>query len=173
MQTQEDKKALVSQVAKDIQESKALVFADYQGVPVKELSALRKELMQSGSRWQVLKKTLLNIALKEADIDIDARKLSGQIGIAYSSDEVAAAKALSEFAKRHKDLPFSIQGGTLGTKILSKEEVQALAKLPSLDELRAQLVGTLQAPIGGFVRTLSGNLSGLVRVLKAIESEKV
>ncbi|MEK9173888.1 MAG: 50S ribosomal protein L10 [Patescibacteria group bacterium] len=173
MQTKQQKEVLVQGVVDKIKDSKALVFANYQGVNVKDITELRRELRKSGSGWQVLKKTLLNIALKNAGIEVNGRELSGQIGVAYSHDEVAAAKVLADFVKAHKGTQFTIEGGSLGDKNLTAVEVQALAKLPSQDELRAKLVGTLQAPISGFVRVLGGNLSGLVRVLKAIEGQKV
>lgn len=172
MQNKQQKKTLVLEVAKKIKASKALVFANFKGVSVKDVTTVRKELTQSGSGWQVLKKTLLNIALKDAGISVDVRKLDGQIGVAFSHDEVTAAKVLAQFANANKTIPFTIEGGTLGVKELSIDEVNALAKLPSRDELRAQLVGTLQAPISSFVRVLSGNLRGLVQVLKAIEEKK-
>lgn len=172
MQNKEQKQVLVAEVAKRIKASKALVFANFKGVTVKDVTAVRRELSKNGSGWQVLKKTLLNIALKDAGVEVDVRKLDGQIGVAFSHDEVTAAKVLADFAKNNKEVPFTIEGGTLGIKELSVNEVKALAKLPSQDELRAQLVGTLQAPIASFVRVLGGNLRGLVQVLKAIEEKK-
>jgi large subunit ribosomal protein L10 len=172
MQNKEQKHVLVAEVTEKIKKSKALVFANFKGVSVKDVTSVRKELSQSGSGWQVLKKTLLNIALKEAGVDVDVRKLDGQIGIAFSHDEVTAAKVLAQFAKANKAVPFTIEGGALGSKGLSADEVKELAKLPSQDELRAKLVGTLQAPIASFVRVLGGNLRGLVQVLKAIEEKK-
>ncbi|MFZ2187636.1 MAG: 50S ribosomal protein L10 [Candidatus Moraniibacteriota bacterium] len=172
MQTKEQKQTLVAEVTEKIKASKALVFANFKGVSVKNVSLVRRELMQSGSGWQVLKKTLLNIALKDAGVIVDVRKLDGQIGVAFSYDEVTAAKVLAAFAKANRDVPFTIEGGSLGVKELTIDEVKALAKLPNRDELRAQLVGTLQAPISSFVRVLNGNLSGLVQVLKAIEEKK-
>lgn len=171
-QTKQQKEALVSEVADKIKGSKALVFANFKGVSVKDITAIRRELRKSGSSWQVLKKTLLNIALKDAGVEVDARALDGQVGVAFSQDEVAAAKVIADFQKANKDVTLTIEGGALGAKSLSANEVKALAKLPSQDELRAKLVGTLQAPIAGFVRTLSANLSGLVQVLKAIEEKK-
>ncbi len=171
-QTKQEKEALVSEVADKIKGSKALVFANFKGVSVKDITSIRRELRKSGSSWQVLKKTLLNIALKDAGVEVDARALDGQVGVAFSQDEVAAAKVIADFQKANKDVTLTIEGGALGSKSLSANEVKALAKLPSQDELRAQLVGTLQAPIAGFVRTLSANLSGLMRVLKAIEEKK-
>ena len=171
-QTKQQKETLVSDVTKKIKDSKALVFANFKGVSVKDITAIRRELRKSGSSWQVLKKTLLNIALKDAGVSVDARTLEGQVGVAFSHDEVAAAKVIADFQKANKDVTLSIEGGALGSKSLSANEVKALAKLPSQDELRGMLVGTLQAPIAGFVRTLSANLSGLMQVLKAIEEKK-
>lgn len=170
--TKQQKETLVAEVTKKIKDSKALVFANYKGVTVKDITTIRQELRKSGSSWQVLKKTLLNIALKNAGVEVDARALDGQVGVAFSHDEVAAAKVIADFKKANKEVSISIEGGALGSKALSSQEVIALAKLPSQDELRAQLVGTLQAPIAGFVRVLGGNLSGLVQVLKAIEGKK-
>jgi large subunit ribosomal protein L10 len=171
-QNKQQKEALVAEVSEKAKQSKSLVFADYKGVTVKDLTSIRKELAKSGSSWQVLKKTLLNIALKNAGIEVDARALGGQIGVAFSHDEVAAAKVLADFTKANKETTLKIEGGALGSKSLSSDEVVALSKLPTQDELRAKLVGTLQAPIASFVRVLSGNLSGLVQVLKAIEEKK-
>ena len=172
MQSKQQKQTLIAEVVKKIKGSKALVFANFKGVSVKDVTSVRKELSKNGSGWQVLKKTLLNIALRDAGISVDVRKLEGQIGIAFSHDEVTAAKVLAEFAKANEDVPLTIEGGTLGVKELSVNEVKALAKLPSQDELCAQLVRTLQAPIASFVRVLGGNLRGLVQVLKAIEKKK-
>lgn len=172
MMKRAEKDILIKEVSESAKGAKALVFSDFKGVSVKDVSAIRGELRKSGSRFQVLKKTLLNIALRDAGIAVDARKLEGQIGVAYSTDEVSAAKVIADYIKANKDLKLSIVGGALEGKALSADEVKALAKLPSKDELRGMLAGTLQAPIAGFVRTLSGNLSGLVRVLSAVAEKK-
>ncbi len=170
--TKQQKELLIAEVTGKIKDSKALVFANFKGVSVKNITTIRKELRKSGSSWQVMKKTLLNIALKNAGVEVDARELEGQVGVAFSHDEVAAAKTIADFQKANKEVTITIEGGALGSKALSANEVKALAKLPTQDELRAQLVGTLQAPISSFVRVLGGNLSGLVQVLKAIEGKK-
>jgi len=172
MQSKQQKKIIVTEVAEKIKDSKSLVFANFKGVSVKNVTSVRKELAKSGSGWQVLKKTLLNIALKDAGISVDVKKFGGQIGVAFSSDEVSAAKVFAQFIKINKDVPLAIEGGALGVKGLSADEINDLAKLPSQKELQAKLVGTLQAPISGFVRILNGNLRGLVQVLKAIEEKK-
>lgn len=172
MQNKSQKTELIASVAAKAKGSKALVFANFKGVSVKDITTLRRSLRETGSSWQVLKKTLLNRALDEVGVKVDARALDGQVGVAFSVDEVAAAKTIADFIKAHKDSTLSIVGGSLGSEALSVEAVKALAKLPSKDELRAKLVGTLQAPIAGFVRTLSGNLTGLVRVLGAVRDVK-
>ena len=172
MQTREMKEKVVADIVTKIKSSKAVIYANYKGVTVKNLTGMRKDLAKTGSSWQVMKKTLLNIALKQAGVEGKVRELPGQVGVAFSSDEVSAAKTLVEFIKTNKGTTFSIEGGALGIAMLSSDEVKALAKLPTQQELRATLVGTLQAPITGFVRTLSGNLSGLVRVLQAVQEKK-
>jgi len=171
MQTRKQKEQIIAEVVEKIQRAKALVFADFKGLSVKELTILKRELHATQSEWLVLKKTLLNIALEKAGIQMNARSLEGQVSISFSSDEVSAAKVIAPFAKKN-DKVLRIIGGALGTTVLDVTQVQALAKFPSQQELQAQLVGTLQAPITGFVRTLSGNLSGLVRVLQAVAEQK-
>lgn len=171
MQTKAQKEQLIATVVEKITAAKALVFADFKGLTVKEVTLLKRELRKSGSTLLVLKKTLLNIALEKAGAEVNGRKLEGQVAVAFSADEVSAAKAVADFAKPFRDKKI-IVGGALGIKALSAEEVKALAKLPTQDEMRAQLVGTLQAPIAGFVRVLSGNISGFVRVLQAVSDKK-
>lgn len=171
MQTKAQKEQLIAAVVEKINASKALVFADFKGLTVKEVTGLKRDLRTSGSSLLVLKKTLLNIALEKAGVDVNSRKLEGQVAVAFSVDEVSAAKAVATFAKPFKDKKI-IVGGSLGAKALSIEEVKALALLPTQDEMRAKLVGTLQAPITGFVRVLNGNISGFVRVLQAVADGK-
>jgi large subunit ribosomal protein L10 len=171
MHTKAQKEQLIASVAENARASKALVFTDFKGLTVKETTTLKRELRKSGSSMLVLKKTLLNIALQQANIPVNGRDLSGQVAVAFSSDEVSAAKTIAEFAKGPKYNGF-IVGGALGTKALSVDEVKALAKLPTQDEMRAKFLGTLQAPVSSFVRVLGGNISGFVRVLQAVADRK-
>lgn len=170
MQTKKQKQEIMEDVTERLRTSKSVVFAEYAGLSVKESMELQREMRKIGGSLKVTKKTLLSIALKSAGIEVNARDLSGQIVTAFSPDEVSAAKTFVEFSKKHPALV--IAAGALGSKQLTLEEVTALSKLPSLLELRAKLAGTLQAPIAGFVRTLSGNVSGLVRVLGRIAEQK-
>ena len=171
MQTKAQKSEIVKALASKLKASKAVVFSDFKGLKVKDMMSLRKELKGEGVEFGVFKKTLINIALKEAGLEMDIKKLEGQIALAISSgDEVAAAKIIAKAAKVNENL--KIVGGILGVKELSKEEVNALAKLPSKEELLGRLVGTLNAPVSGFVNVLAGNLRGLVNVLKAVADAK-
>lgn len=167
MQTKDQKKEIVKNLAREIKDSKAVVFSDYKGLSVKDMTALRRELRQQGVNLKVVKKTLMSLALKDAGVELDTRKMEGQITLAISQkDEVAAAKIIAKTAKTNENL--KIVSGLLGKKAISQEEVAALANLPSKDELLAKLVLTLNAPVSGFVNVLAGNLRGLVQVLKAV-----
>ncbi len=99
MQTKDQKVQLVTEVSEHLAASKSVVFANFKGLTVKDLSKLKTELRASGATLKVLKKTLLNIALEKAGMQADARKLEGQVATIFSPDEVSAAKKLADFAK--------------------------------------------------------------------------
>ncbi len=169
--TRTQKEALIKEIAEKIQNSKAVVFSDFKGLSVKEMTALRRELRGEGVEMKVLKKTLLALALRQAGMPIEARKLEGQIAVAISPrEEIAAAKIIAKAAKSSENL--KIVGGFLGSKPLSPEEVEFFAKLPSQEELLAKLVRSLKFPLSGLVQVLGGNLRGLVCALKAIGESK-
>lgn len=171
MQTKDQKKNIVKDLSEKIKTSKAVVFSDFKGLKVKDMTELRKELQKEGTDMKVIKKTLIDLALKDAGIEMDTKKFEGQIAVAVSEkDEVSAAKIIAKFAKANENI--KIVGGILGVKELAKEEVVALSKLPSKEELLAKLVGTLNAPVSGFVNVLAGNLRGLVQVLRAVGESK-
>lgn len=171
MQTKNQKEVIISELTEKLKSSKAVVFSDFKGLTMKNMVALRKELRTEGISLKVVKKTLINIALKEAGIEADVLKMEGQIAVAVSpKDEVAAAKIMSKFSRTNDKL--KITGGILEGKTLSVDEVIALSKLPSKEELLARFIGTINAPVTNFVRVLSGNLTGFVRVLKAVAEKK-
>jgi large subunit ribosomal protein L10 len=171
MQTKRQKKQIIEEIVSKVKEAKAVVFSDFKGVKVKDLTALKKELRSVGVDFKVSKKTLINIAFKEAGIEIDAKKMEGQVAVSISTqDEVAAAKIIEKFSKANQNL--KILGGVLENKLMGIEQVKALAKLPGKQELLGILVGTIQAPISGFVNVCAGNLRGLVQVFKGISESK-
>ena len=171
MLTKDQKKKIVTELTEQVKRSKALVFVDYKGVSVKDISDLKRELRKEGVLMKVTRKTLFDIALRESGIELSTKQMAGQVAMTVSEqDEVAPAKILAKFSKGNDKL--KILGGVLEAKVLSAEDVKALAKLPSKDEMLAKLVGTINAPVSGFVNVLAGNLRGLVQVLKAVSESK-
>jgi large subunit ribosomal protein L10 len=171
MQTKTQKEKIVNDLSQEIKDSKAVIFSDFKGLNVKDMTTLRNELRKEDVSFQVLKKTLLGIALKNAKMDVDAKKMEGQVAVAVSKkDEVIAAKIIAQMAKKNEKI--RIIGGILGKDVLSEKEVIALSKLPSKEELLSKLVGTLNAPVSGFVNVLAGSIRNLVQVLKAVSENK-
>lgn len=164
------------QAVKDLTEafsgSKLAVLTDYRGLNVPEISELRANLREAGIPFTVAKNTLVKIALNDSDKKVeDTSALAGPVAIAFGPDEVEAARIVFEFAKTNPALDILGAIDESGN-VLSSEEVVALAKLPSRDQLIAQVVGTVAAPLSGFVRVLNGNLSGLVYALQAVADKK-
>lgn len=170
MLTKQQKKEIVKKLSEEVKNSPACVFADFKGFEANDMVVLKRELRNSGSTFQIIKKKLLSIALKNNDIDLDPKSIDGQIAISVSKDEVNAAKIIFETAKKNENL--KIVGGVLDHNLISKEEVDALAKLPSTDELRAKFIGQIQAPISGFANVLAGVPRSFVQVLKAISDKE-
>ena len=151
-----------------------MVFAGFNAFGVKDNENLRDKLREAGNEYYVAKKTLMNLALKENKLDINVRDFDGKVAAIFSyEDEVSPAKVLGTFRKdKDKEGRIFFLGGILEGKLLSQKEVEALSELPSKPELYARLVGSINAPISGFVNALAGNLRNLVNVLKAIEEKK-
>lgn len=171
MLTRLQKEELVKNLSETIKGGKVVIFSDYAGTTVSKMKDLRDELRKTDSSYKITKKKLIDLALKDAGIEASVLDLEGQIGIAIGKgDEVTAAKVLAKFAKENKN--FKILQGVLENKVISGKEVLSLATLPGKDELLAKLVGTINAPVSGFVNVLAGNLRNLVGVLKAIGDAK-
>jgi len=171
MLTRKQKEEIVKNLTEEIKAAKAVVFSDFKGLEVKDMTSLKKELKKEGASFKVAKKNLINIALKNTGADLDVKKMEGQIAVSASSeDETAVAKIISKFSKKNENL--KILGGLLGVKEMSAEEIKALAKLPSKEELLAKLVGSLSSPLSGFMNVLQGNQRSLVQALKAIADKK-
>ena len=138
---------------------------------VPEIGELRGKLREKNARMQVLKKTLIKIALKNVDVNVDPDELDGQVAIVYGGeDEIFSPKTLYEYSKDNEKL--EILAGILDGKLIGADEVKNLAKLPSKEELLAKVVGSVKAPVSGFVNVLSGNLRNLVFALNAIKESK-
>ncbi|XLQ19762.1 MAG: 50S ribosomal protein L10 [Candidatus Moraniibacteriota bacterium] len=170
MLTRQQKEEIVAKLTDEIKGAPSCVLADFKGLGANDMVELKKKLRSEGSTFQVIKKKLLAIALKNNGIEIDPKDYEGQIAISVSKDEVTSAKIIFETAKENENI--KIVGGLLESKIMTAEEMNALAKLPTKDELRAKLLGQLQAPISGFVNTLAGVPRSFVQVLGAVRDNK-
>ena len=170
--SKQQKVTTVSSLVKGLKDGKAAVFANFQGLTVADSESLRRECRAQGVDVLVVKKTLVKRACDEAGFEnVNPTSFTGGIATFISkTDEVSPAKIVSNFAKTHEVV--TVFGGILEGKFLNKEEVEALSKLPSKTELYGRLVGSLNAPISGFVNVMAGNLRGLVTVLKAIGDKK-
>ena len=168
------KQEIFRNLSERIKKSKSIVFAGFNALTVKDNENLRAQLRKENSEYYVAKKTLMNLAFKENKLDINVREFDGKVAAVFAyEDEVAPAKILGNFRKeKDKDTKIFFLGGILDGKLMSKADVEALAKLPSKPELYARLVGSMNAPISGLVNALAGNLRNLVYVLKAIEEKK-
>ena len=162
------KQEIVKELADKFARAKSVFFTKYFGVKANDINDLRRKFKTAGGEYTVAKKTLMERAFADSKIEgLEVKELEGEVATVFSyEDEVTPAKILDEFAKTHEGM--QVLGGILENKFLNAEQAHALAKLPSKKELYGQVVGTLQAPIAGFVNALAGNLRNLVYVLKAI-----
>ena len=165
------KEAAVQELRDRLAGSPNLFLTDFQGLTVEEITKLRGELRKDGSTYAVVKNTLFKIAAGETISKALDEFLAGPTGIVFAgTDPVAPAKAIKQFADDSKKL--GIKAAYVDGKFVNASEVNVLATLPSKTELLARLVGTLSAPMRGLVTVLSGNQSGLVRLLNQIREQK-
>jgi large subunit ribosomal protein L10 len=160
-----EKKEAVASLHEVFAKTSAVVVAQYSGLTVAQMQRLRKQMRQAGAQVQVAKNRLAQIALKGTDVASIGPLLKGPTLIAHSSDPVAAAKAAVAFARDHAK--FVLRGGAMGKTALDVEGVRALAILPSLDELRAKLVGLVAAPASKLTQLAAAPAAKLARVIGA------
>lgn len=166
-----EKVRIVNELSEKLSATQSVVFADYRGLNVKEVTELRKKLREAGVEYKVVKNTLARLAAEKAEVGGVDQYMTGPTAIALGmKDPVAPAKILSEFAKTHKNL--EIKGGVLQGKAIGLDEVKSLADLPSREVLLAKMLGSMQAPISGFVSVLSGTIRSLVYALDAVRKAK-
>ena len=150
--------------------SNVVVVAHYSGLSVAQMQTLRKQMKQAGAQVKVAKNRLAKIALKDTDAAAIAPLLKGPTVIAYSGDPVAAPKVAIDFAKANEK--FVVLGGTMGKTALDTNGVKALAALPSLDELRAKIVGLIQAPATKIAQLANAPAAKVARVVQAYASKE-
>lgn len=170
MALSKDKKhGIVEEVTELLSKSKLTVVTAYKGTPVKAMQELRRNGEQNGTTLKVVKNRLVIKALKARDEtkDIATAAFNGMLLYAFNdSDEVAPAKTVAEFAKKQPTLEF-VAGISAEGKLLSADEVKALATLPSKADLIAQVIATLQSPTNDVMSGLGGGISGILSGLEA------
>ena len=140
----EEKAQLLSELNELFSKAEIVVVSHYKGLTVKEVSELRDNIRKAGAGFRVTKNRITRLALKGTNFENLADLFKGPTAIAFASDPVSACKACVEFAKTNEKL--IIVGGAMGTGVLSIDEIKKLASIPSMDELRAKIIGLLQAP---------------------------
>jgi large subunit ribosomal protein L10 len=163
------KSELVASLGEIFKSTQVVIVAHYSGLTVSQMQTLRRQMKQAGASVKVAKNRLAKIALEGSDVASIAPLLKGPTLIAFSGDPVAAPKVAVDFAKAHER--FVILGGAMGKTALDMNGVRALASLPSLDELRAKLVGLVQAPATKIAQVVTAPAAKVARVVQAYASK--
>jgi large subunit ribosomal protein L10 len=169
--TREEKEQAVTQLTDELGRIKLAVLTDYRGLTVAEAEELRAALRQEGISYRVTKNTLLKLAISNSPElkDVDLSAFTGPMALAMGfDDEAAPARVIFQYAKTHQALDI-VGGITADGALLSAAEVKALALLPTREQLLGQVVGTIAAPLTGFVGVLGANVRSIVNVLNAIK----
>ena len=165
-----EKQAVVAETSAEVAKAQVIVVAEYRGLEVGKITALRKQAREGGVYLRVLKNTLARRAVEGTPFAGLADKMVGPLIYGISTDPVAAAKVISGFAKDNDKLV--VKGGAMPNFVMDANGVKALASMPSKEELIAKLMATMQAPIAQFVRTLNEVPGKLVRTLAAVRDQK-
>ncbi len=167
------KKQVVAELAEKFKSSVSGVIIDYKGISVEQDTNLRRKFREAGVEYSVIKNTLMKFAAKEAGLDDLTAVLEGTSALALSADDaVAPAKVFKDFLKENDTLELSFKGGFVDGKVLSVNEIQALADLPPKEVLIAKVLGGLNSPIAGLANALNGNIRGLAVALSAVAEKK-
>ena len=168
--TLDEKKAVVAEVSGKLTDAQAAMLAEYRGLSVAQMTVLRRKAHEGKVYLRVVKNTLARRAVEGTSFECLKDQMSGPLAFAVSTDPVAVAKILSEFAKDNEAL--KIKAGAMGGKLMSLAQIQALAVLPGREQLLAMLLGTMQAPVRTFVQTLNEVPAKFVRALAAVRDVK-
>lgn len=168
--TRSQKEQTVATVQTNVSDAVSAVFVTFDGLSITDMGELRDQLFEAGCSMQVVPKRLLGIAVKNAGIDFDPRAHEGQIAVVWGSDAVAPAKVLHKFAKDKDNV--QLRAGVLEGESISDEQITALAKLPSKEQLIGQLLSVLNGPARGFATVLAAVPRDFVYALSAIKDKK-
>lgn len=166
----EGKQEVVSEVAAEVAKAQAIILAEYRGLEVGAMTDLRRKARSSGVYLRVLKNTLARRAVSGTPFEGLSDKMVGPLIYGIAADPVAGAKVLADFAKTNES--FVIKGGAMPGSVISANEVKALANMPSREQLIAQLMGTMLAPVQKLVSTINEVPARFVRTLAAVRDAK-
>jgi large subunit ribosomal protein L10 len=166
----EQKQGIVAEVSTQLAGAQSVVIAEYRSLSVADMTALRRKARGAGVYLRVVKNTLARRAVAETPFRGLAEQMSGPLAYGISTDPVAAARVLSEYAKGNDKLV--IKGGAMANQVMSAQEVNRLASMPSREQLLAQLMGTMRAPVAKFVQTLNEVPGKFVRTLAALHEQR-
>lgn len=169
--TRSDKAKLIRYLEERFKKQKVSVFANFSGISVAKLARFRRELKKVGAEFKVAKKTFLGRVFVALGLGLKPDELAGEVGVIFGyEDQAAPAKVAAKFAKENKT--FKFLKGILGDKVIEAAAVTALAKLPSRQELLAEVARAFNFPIQNLVNVLQSNIRNLVAVLNQIKSKK-
>ena len=163
------KEQVVASLKDEFLKATTIVVTHYKGLTVDDITSLRKSMLNLGASFKVTKNNLAKLALLGTEYEQISSMFSGPTAVASSDDPVAAAKAVVDFSKENDNLV--IIGGAINDKIMGVDDIQSLAKLPSLDELRAKIVGMISTPatrIAGVAQAPAGQIA---RILNAYSQQ--
>ena len=167
----EAKKAVVEEIVSKIKAAKSVVFVDYNKLTVAEVSELRNKCREAGCEYKVYKNTLGRKAFNDLGFNQFDEALNGPTAVAFSADEVTAAKLMTKAAKDY-DGKIVLKCAFSDNAYVDKKGVEALATMPSKEELIAKMLGSMQAPLSNFAGVLGNLVSGIVRVLARVAESK-
>jgi large subunit ribosomal protein L10 len=163
--SRESKEAIVEDYGAKMARAQVMVWSHYRGIAAGQTSGLRRQLKANSAELVVVKNTLIRRALVDANLPVDDGMMVGPCAVAFIYDDIATAtKAVVDFSRASGDL-FQIAGGIVGGKLASQDQVRSLVDLPSREQLLAQVLGGIQAPMTGLVTTLSAVIRGVMTVL--------
>lgn len=166
-----EKQQLVAEIKERLSASGGVIMADYRGLTVKEMRALRTSLRDAGAEITIYKNSLAQIAIRELELPNLDEYLEGPTAFVFTpADPVAAAKVLLAFAKEHK--VFSFKGGLIDGQVVDGAAVKAIASLPSREELIARLMGTMLNPLRNFMAMANAPAGAFARVVQAVADQK-
>ena len=167
-----EKENIVAELGKTIERSKATLYTDYRGLSVSDVTALRKKLREVDAEYHIVKNTLFRLAAKDRlPLDELDAHLVGPTAIGFAQgDPVAAAKALLDFMKDHKNM--ALKAGVVDGKVFGPDQITALSKLPPKEQIIAQILGAIDAPAANLVGTLDAIIADLIYTIQGIADQK-